>query len=158
MSRWKGFLPKNAIVMARKRTLQATAVEADLASEPAVEPSPEPAKAPIKESRQESARQRLLIFLEQPFAEGEQQLLSRMMAAIQLADRDYVVESGDFPKASSDFVLGVGLSARKQGRLSALRPDAVLVPSLEEIRTDPLKKKAAWEILQQLQARMKVAF
>ena len=146
MSRWKGFLPKNAIVMARKRTLQVAAVEAA----PPIQPSPEPA--------QESTRHRLLVFLVQPFAEGEQQLLARMMAAIQLADRDYVVESGDFPKASSDFVLGVGLSARKQGRLSALRPDAVLVPSLEEIRTDQAKKKSAWEILQQLQARMKVAF
>ncbi len=99
-----------------------------------------------------------MVFLENPLAEGEQQLLSRMMTAIQLTDRDYVVESGDFPKASSDFVLGVGLSARKQGRLSALRPDAVLIPSLNEIRMDPAQKKSAWEILQQLQGRMKVSF
>ena len=99
-----------------------------------------------------------MVFLENPLAEGEQQLLSRMMTAIQLTERDYVVESGDFPTASSDFVLGVGLSARKQGRLSALRPDAVLIPSLNEIRMDQAQKKSAWEILQQLQGRMKVSF
>lgn len=128
--------------------LQAPAAEAPPTETPATETPPEPA----------ASRHRLMVFLENPLAEGEQQLLSRMMTAIQLTDRDYVVESGDFPKASSDFVLGVGLSARKQGRLSALRPDAVLIPSLNEIRMDPAQKKSAWEILQQLQGRMKVSF
>ena len=128
--------------------LQATAAEAPPTETPATETPAEPA----------TSRHRLMVFLENPLAEGEQQLLSRMMTAIQLTDRDYVVESGDFPKASSDFVLGVGLSARKQGRLSALRPDAVLIPSLNEIRMDPAQKKSAWEILQQLQGRMKVSF
>lgn len=148
MSSWKGFLPKNAIVMARKR---ASAPSVDPVEAAGVEaPAPIEAKSP--------ARRRLLVFLENPLAGGEQQLLSRMMAAIQLSDADYVVESGDFPSASSDFVLGVGLSNRKQGRLAAFRPDSVQIPSLEEIRTGPAIKKSAWEILQQLQGRMKGAF
>ncbi len=139
---WNGFLPKNAVVMARVGR-PAPAVEApDAPSELA----PVTATVPVM----------ILVLAESKPDDAGLALLSRMMSAIQVTSRSYVVEWGDFPVSQAPFVLGLGLEARKGARLSALRPEWVALPSLTEISGDPSRKREAWEKLQSLQARMKV--
>ncbi|MFN7684331.1 MAG: hypothetical protein ACK5QT_02845 [Oligoflexia bacterium] len=142
---WRGFLAEGAVVMARR-------VET-----PEPEPEPESSAVATAQPTLRTNPVKLLIFLEsEPDLRGRD-LLTRMMSAIQLAATDYVLEWGDFPRAQSAFVVGVGLGQRKFGRLSALRPDWIELPSLAEIAGDPARKRQAWEKLQQLQVQLRVS-
>ena len=73
-----------------------------------------------------------------------------MMAAIGVDESHYVIEFGDFPECRATAVLGMGLSPRKWGRLLALRPDALELPSLESVLKDPEAKRLSWNKLKPL--------
>jgi hypothetical protein len=144
---WTGFLPKNAVVMAR-------VVRGEAPVEPLPESLPEPHPDPSAPAAASAAL--ILAFLESEPDPSGRALLARMMSAIQVSAESYVVEWGDFPASQAPFVLGVGLGARKGGRLSALRPEWVALPSLAEIGSDPARKREAWDKLQALQTRLKL--
>lgn len=147
LGNWSGFLPEKTVVMAR-RPASPVEIPAETESQPHTQPQPEAGASP-------SAR--LLVYLESEPSSSERELLARMMAAIGLGPADFVVEFGAFPEASCPWVLGFGLSERKSARLSALRPDPWVLPSLAEIQSDVARKKAAWEKLQGLRILMRGA-
>jgi len=151
MSKWSGFLPKNALVMARKVKAAVPLQQPDQQpAEPLAQQAPQTLLSPNP-----NPNPKILVFLESSPSAPALEFLTRMMAAIQMTPNDFVVEYGDFPQARAIEVIGMGLSARKAGRLSALRPDGFMLPSLEEIQSVPAQKKSAWEKLQQLQLRLK---
>jgi hypothetical protein len=141
--RWAGFLPDHAVVMARIRHEQAV-----LPAEQEM-----PVKAPVSSAPRAV---KVLIFLEHAPDPSQSELLGKMMAAIGISEAEFAVEWGDFPSAHSTFVIGSGLGTKKAGRLAALRPDWTQVPSLEEVATQPAKKREAWTRLQALEKQMRL--
>ena len=133
---WINFLPAKALVMARKP--QAIEVQA-----PSETPAPSSTLDP-----------KVLIFAERLLSSEESELLVKMMAAIGLTPKDYVVEAGEFPVASCPWVIAVGLSEKKLSRLEALRPDPTVLPQLSVIQSDVAQKREAWEKLKQLQIKL----
>jgi hypothetical protein len=149
---WTGFLPKNAVVMAKKKAEIKADTESNLLPPPEVLPQvleETPVVAP-------KAVVSVLIFLEAEPNPTQRELLTKMMGAIGLTEADFLAEWGEFPTSASSFVLGLGLGPKKSARLSALRPDWLSLPSLAEIQLEPSQKRAAWSSLQQFQARLRM--
>jgi len=141
---WTGFLPKNAVVMAKKK--------ADSQSEPS------PTSEVVEETPLIAPKSvvSVLIFLEAEPTSAQRELLTKMMGAIGLTEAEFLAEWGEFPATASSFVLGLGLGPKKSARLSALRPEWLSLPSLAEIQLDPGQKRLAWSSLQQFQARLRM--
>ena len=157
---WTGFLPKNAMVMARRQKRAAgPQVQAENPPESPNSHSSDNSHDSLDSLKNPKAsapvQARVLVFLERQPSNDETALLSKMMSAIGLGTSDYCVEFADFPAASCPWTVAMGLSDKKLARLSALRPDALVLPGFSEIQRDLTQKKLAWEKLQAFQVRMK---
>ncbi len=153
---WAGFLPSRTVVMVRRaaKVSASSAVEAPPRSwRPAESAAPVPHLKPSSSpsvSPQSSGVRRVLLYLESEPHAVDRQFLLKMMAAIDLSERDVTMEWGEFPEAKTPIVLGVGLEGRKSSRLAALRPDRFELPALARIQSEPSVKREAWETLKRL--------
>ncbi|MBU6376163.1 MAG: hypothetical protein KGQ59_09225 [Bdellovibrionales bacterium] len=174
---WKGFIPEKAVVMVRRssqpkdspsvpvqqHSADSTDPVASIATitaqlknalqQPRAESGPKSSVALGPQSTSERAR--VLVFLEGEPTKADRDFFLKMMAAIQVQEKDLVLEWGDFPEAKCPVVLGVGLSTKKSNRLSSLRPDRFELPALEAIQSDARTKRDAWELLKTISNKLK---
>jgi hypothetical protein len=97
-----------------------------------------------------------LVLLEAEPSVSDRAFLFKMLAAIQVAESQVVLEWGEFPQARPAVALGFGLSEKKDQRFHSFRQDRILLPSLTAIQTDLAIKRQVWETLKSIQVRLQI--
>ena len=112
-------------------------------------------QVPSVQATSQKSPRAVLLYLDREPPAAEREFLLKMMSAIQLSEDEVSFEWGDFPESKSLVILGVGLEIKKSKRMSALRPDAYEIPSVERIQGDLKLKREVWEKLKSLAIRLK---
>jgi len=162
---WRGFLPEKTVVMVRRRAASTAPVESVVEPVQSIVrntfvpqlssvPQMSSIATPAAKIAAPGVMPQVLVFLETAPQTADHELLTKMMAAIGVAESQFVVECGDFPETKATIALGMGLTPRKWGRLSAFRPDAIELPGLDVIQKDAEAKRLSWNKLKPLSLRL----